>query len=116
MCETPERTPYFDEPLRIGSDVWIGSNACILRGLAVGDGAVIGAGSVVTKDVPPYAVVVGNPARVLKYRFSEEVIARLLRLEWWNMPDEVLRKHVSVFRGDFTEQLISLEELEALVN
>ena len=116
MYVTPEKTSYFDEPLRIGSDVWIGSNACILRGLTVGDGAVIGAGSVVTRDVPPYAVVVGNPARVLKYRFSEEIIARLLRLKWWNMPDEVLRQHVSVFRGDFTEQLSSLEELEELVN
>ena len=74
------------------------------EGLAVGDSAVIGTGSVVTKDVPPYAVVVWDPARVLKYRFSEEVIARLLRLEWWNMPDEFLRKHVSVFRRSLTEK------------
>ncbi|MBQ9432819.1 MAG: CatB-related O-acetyltransferase [Synergistaceae bacterium] len=114
MCENDGRAGYFDEPLRIGSDVWIGSNACVLRGLVVGDGAVIGAGSVVTKDVPAYAVVVGNPARVIKYRFSDEVIARLLRLKWWELPDEILREHVSVFSGVLTEE--GLGELERIRN
>jgi acetyltransferase-like isoleucine patch superfamily enzyme len=75
-------TPF--NPLTIGNDVWIGANAVILPEVnSVGDGAVIGAGAVVSRDVPPYAVVLGNPGRVVKYRFSEEVIAGLLEEKWW---------------------------------
>jgi acetyltransferase-like isoleucine patch superfamily enzyme len=71
-------------PTVIGNDVWIGANAVILPEVSrVGDGAVIGAGAVVNRDVPPYAVVLGNPGRVVKYRFSEPVIARLLEEKWW---------------------------------
>jgi virginiamycin A acetyltransferase len=71
-------------PLEIGNDVWIGANAVIMPEVSsIGDGAVIGAGAVVHRDVPPYAVVLGNPARVVKYRFSEDVIARLLEEKWW---------------------------------
>ncbi len=68
----------------IGNDVWIGRNVTLRMGITIGDGAVIAAGSLVTKDVPPYAVVGGNPAKVLKYRFSEDVIDNLLKLKWWN--------------------------------
>ena len=68
----------------IGNDVWIGANAIVLGGVTVGDGAVIGAGSVVTKDVPPYAVVAGVPAKVLKYRFTESQIENFLKIKWWN--------------------------------
>ena len=67
----------------IGNDVLIGANAIILAGVKVGDGAVIGAGSVVTKNVPPYAVVAGNPAKIIKYRFDEKIIKKLLKLKWW---------------------------------
>ena len=70
----------------IGNDVWIGCNAVVMSGLTVGDGAVIGGGAVVTKDVPPYAIVVGNPARILRYRFGPEIIAELLALRWWDLP------------------------------
>ena len=71
-------------PLEIGNDVWIGANAVIMPEVSrIGDGAVIGAGAVVNRDVPPYAVVLGNPARVVKYRFPEDVIARLLEEKWW---------------------------------
>jgi acetyltransferase-like isoleucine patch superfamily enzyme len=72
----------------IGNDVWIGRNVIILSGVKIGDGAVIGAGSVVTKDVPPYSVVVGNPASIVKKRFSDEIINKLLELRWWNWPIE----------------------------
>ena len=75
----------------IGHDVWIGCNSVILAGVKVGIGAVIGAGSVVTKDVPPYAIVVGNPARVLKYRFSPELIDKLLKSKWWELTDEEIK-------------------------
>lgn len=70
----------------IGNDVWIGAHATILSGVTIGDGAVIGAGSVVAKSVPAYAVVVGNPARIVKYRFSPEQIDKLIKIRWWNWP------------------------------
>ena len=75
----------------IGSDVWIGSNSVILAGVTVGHGAVIGAGAVVTKDVPPYAIAVGNPAKVRRYRFEPELIAALLETRWWDLPAATIR-------------------------
>lgn len=79
---------YIDQELRveIGNDVWIGDNVVILKG-KIGDGAVIGAGAVVTRDVPPYAIVAGNPARVIKYRFDDETIRKLLKEKWWDNID-----------------------------
>lgn len=74
----------------IGNDVWIGAKAVILSGITIGDGAVIAAGSVVTKDVPPYAVVGGIPAKLIKYRFGHSEITELLRLRWWELPFEKL--------------------------
>lgn len=70
----------------IGSDVWIGTDAIILSGVKIGDGAIVGAGSVVARDVPPYAIVAGNPARIIKYRFSQDVIDKLLAIQWWTWP------------------------------
>lgn len=70
-------------PVVIGNDVWIGANAVLLRGVTVGDGAVVASGAVVTRDVPPYAIVGGVPARVIRYRFDEELVAELLELQWW---------------------------------
>ena len=80
-----ERTPDMFQHVTIGNDVWTGHNVNILPGVSVGDGAVIGAVSVVTKDVPPYAIVAGAPAQVRRMRFSERVIDRLLRLRWWDL-------------------------------
>jgi acetyltransferase-like isoleucine patch superfamily enzyme len=74
--------------VKIGNDVWIGMNATIVSGVTINDGSVIAAGSMVTKDVPPYSVVGGNPARVIKKRFTDEEIAALLDLSWWNWTDE----------------------------
>ena len=68
----------------VGHDVWIGMNATILGGVKIGNGAVVGAGSVVTRDVPPYAIVAGNPARIVKYRFDELTIKKFLAVKWWN--------------------------------
>jgi len=98
----------------IGSDVWIGTEALILSGVTIGDGAVVGARAVVTRDIAPYAVVAGNPARVVKFRFDEEIIERLLALKWWDwsraqieraMP-EMLNQEIALFlekaeRGDY---------------
>lgn len=71
----------------IGNDVWVGRQATILSGVTIGDGAVVGTCSVVTKDVPPYAIVAGNPAKLVRYRFSDEEIARLLGIAWWSWSD-----------------------------
>jgi acetyltransferase-like isoleucine patch superfamily enzyme len=80
-----ERTPDMFQHVTIGNDVWTGHNVNILSGVSVGDGAVIGAGSVVTKDVPPYAIVAGVPGQVRRMRFPERTIERLLRLKWWEL-------------------------------
>lgn len=77
----------------IGNDVWIGAGATILSGVKIGNGAVIGADAVVAKDIPPYAVVVGNPAKVIKYRFDSDTIAWLQKLRWWNWDAEYIRNH-----------------------
>lgn len=71
-------------PVEIGNDVWIGSNAVILCGVKIGDGAVIAAGAVVTKNVPPYGVVGGVPAKIIRYRFPPHIVASLLRIKWWD--------------------------------
>ncbi len=79
-------------PTTIGNDVWIGASAVIKSGVTVGDGAIIGAGSVVTKDVPAYAIVGGVPAKILRYRFSSSIIRRLQKIKWWEKSHEVVRK------------------------
>ena len=78
----------------LGNDVWVGANSVILKGRSIGDGAIVGAGSVVTRDVPPYAIAVGNPAKIVKYRFPPDDIAFLLRLQWWDAPREILQEMV----------------------
>jgi len=80
------------EPIIIGNDVWIGDDVWIKNGIKIGDGAILGAKSLITKDVPPYAVVVGSPAHVLRYRFNQDTIARLLKSKWWNLPDEIIKQ------------------------
>ncbi len=85
-------------PLSIGNDVWIGHNAVILpQAKSISDGAVIAAGAVVNKDIPPYAVVVGNPARIVRYRFSKETIEKLLSDRWWEKSIEKIKHDFSSF-------------------
>ena len=73
-------------PIHIGHDVWVGARAIVLDGVNIGDGAIIAANSLVTKDVPPYAIVGGIPAKVIRYRFSDEKIEHLLKIQWWSWP------------------------------
>lgn len=82
-----------DREIIIGNDVWIGARCIIFEGVTIGDGAVVAAGSVITKDVPPYAVI-GGVNRILKYRFSKDIIEKLLKIQWWNWDDEKIRENV----------------------
>ena len=97
-----KHTDYNHHQIIIGSDVWIGGDVIIMSGVHIGNGAVIGAGTVIAKDVPPYAVVVGNPARIIKYRFDEETITRLQRIKWWNWPKENIETFIPQFNDDMT--------------
>lgn len=90
----------------IGSDVWIGFGAMIKDGIKIGDGAIIGAGSMVTKDVLPYAVVAGVPAKIIKYRFSGEIIKNLLELKWWECDLSEIKKVIELFSGNVTMEKI----------
>jgi acetyltransferase-like isoleucine patch superfamily enzyme len=98
-------------PTVIGNDVWIGKGATVLAGLTVGDGAVVGARAVVTKSVPAYAIVAGNPARILRYRFDEATRERLLALRWWDWSDEQIRARERWFMGDVEAFLDEMERV-----
>ncbi len=87
------------ENVTIGNDVWIGANAIVLDGSTIGDGAIIAAGSVVTKDVPPYAIVGGVPAQIIRYRFNQKTIDSLLRLSWWNNDIEWIKTNSNYFNS-----------------
>lgn len=97
--------PY-NKPVIIGNDVWIAAGAHILRGVKIGDGAIIAAGAVVTQDVPSYEVWGGVKARCLKKRFSDEIIDELVKLKWWNIPESILKKYIHYFRKEVTLQTI----------
>lgn len=100
---------YLDSKKRIsvviGNDVWIGARATILEGVTIGDGAVVAAGAIVTKDVPPYSVVGGVPAKIIKYRFDEETIKKLLELKWWEKDQTWIKSHAEDF--DDVEKLLA---------
>ena len=80
----------------IGNDVWIGANANIKRGVKIGDGAIIGMNAVVTKDVPPYSIVAGVPAKIIKFRFSEDEIRFLCQVKWWNYSNNKIRDNIKL--------------------
>ncbi len=77
---------------KIGHDVWIGANTVIMKGVSIGNGAIVGASAVVTKDIPAYAIVVGNPAKIIKYRYEKEDIKWLEEIKWWNFTRKKIKK------------------------
>jgi acetyltransferase-like isoleucine patch superfamily enzyme len=90
------------ERIEIGSDVWVGRDAVLLADLTIGHGAIVGAFSVVAGDIPPYAVVVGNPARIIRYRFAPSVVNGLLALAWWNWSDDEIAARAEELRDVYT--------------
>ena len=84
----------------IGNDVWVGDNVTILGGNIIGDGAVVATGAVVTKDVPPYAIVAGNPARIIKYRFEKDIVEELQKIQWWQWSSEQLKGAEENLKGE----------------
>jgi acetyltransferase-like isoleucine patch superfamily enzyme len=93
-------------PVHIGNDVWIASNVKIKQGVTVGDGAILATECFVTKDVPPYALVGGNPAKIIRYRFNEEQIAHLLKMKWWNWEDSEIKQIVPLLTSGKIDELI----------
>jgi virginiamycin A acetyltransferase len=92
----------------IGNDVWIGNNATIMQGIKIGDGAIIGTNSLVTKDVEPYTMVGGNPAKVIRKRFDDETIEFLLKLKWWSWSIELITEHLNAIATGDIEYLKQL--------
>lgn len=91
----------------IGNDVWIGANAIVLDGVRIGNGVIVGAGAVVVKDIPPYAIVVGVPAKIIRYRYPQEKIDILQRINWWNFSREELKSVAHIFRDNDVDELYS---------
>ena len=85
--------------VEIGNDVWIGHNVVIMGNVTIGDGAVIGSSSVVTKDIPPFAIAVGNPAKIIRYRFDEKTIEALQNIAWWNREDKKIKDSIEDFKS-----------------
>ncbi|PSB09569.1 hypothetical protein C7B62_12775 [Pleurocapsa sp. CCALA 161] len=89
--------------INIGNGVWIGDNVTILPGVEIANGAVIGAGSIVTKSIPPYSIAVGNPAKVIKKRFSDQIIEQLQEINWWDWSEEKIKNNRRFFETDFSQ-------------
>lgn len=107
----PEDLPYKGDTI-IGNDVWIGYKALIMPGVKIGNGAIISSQSVVTSDVPAYTIVGGNPAKVIKKRFSDEIVCELEKLAWWDWPVEKMTKHLTAIMSNDIKALSTIAQSE----
>lgn len=99
---TSEGAVLVEAPIKVGHDVWVGKDVALFGGVTVGTGCIIGAKSLVTKDCLPYGIYAGTPAKLIRMRFSDEIVAQLLDSEWWNWSNEKLRANARFFEIDFT--------------
>lgn len=83
----------------VGNDVWLGHNVTVMGGVTVGDGAVVGSGAIVTKSIPPYAIAVGNPARIIKYRFDSTIIEKIMAIKWWDWDKNKIKENIEDFKN-----------------
>lgn len=97
--------------IQIGSDVWLGAQVVVVSGAEISHGCIVAANAVVTGYLPPYSIAAGNPARVIKYRFSPEVIEAFLRLAWWDWPVEKIQAHMDLFESDWRDRELELLKL-----
>ena len=102
--------------VEIGNDVWIGENVLIKGGIKIGDGSVIGMGAVVTKDIEPFSIVGGVPAKMIRKRFSDEVIKNICQIKWWNWDENWLREHIDYFRTNNIDVVIKEIKKERISN
>ena len=109
-CKITEVLPF--KRVSIGNDVWIGERVMVMGGVNIGDGAVVAAGAVVTKNVPPYAVVGGVPAKIIRYRFSDENIEKLEASQWWTLDDDILKNNIALFQKSAED--VNIENISLL--
>jgi acetyltransferase-like isoleucine patch superfamily enzyme len=98
-------------PITVEDEVWIGMNSIILSGVNISKGAIVAAGSVVTRSVPPYAIVGGNPARIIKYRFSEDIISELMKMNFLDYPEWLIKENINLFYN----KILSVEDVKSFV-
>jgi acetyltransferase-like isoleucine patch superfamily enzyme len=98
----------------IGSDVWFGENVTVMSGVTIGHGAIIAANSHIHKNVDPYSIIGGNPAKLIKYRFSQEIIDEMLKIKWWDLPDPIINEILPILQQIPTMELI--QEMKSVIN
>jgi len=105
--DAPDPIVPINERVIIGNDVWIGAYSVLLGGCMINDGAIIGSFSVVHGEIPPYSVAVGNPCKVIRKRFSDETISKLLEIQWWNWSEEKIKKYIPLLSSDRMDEFIN---------
>lgn len=114
LCKIDQKLEH--QYVEIGNDVWIGTGVIVMPGIHIGNGAVVGGGSIVTHSVSDFEIVAGCPARHIGWRFDEDVREQLREIEWWNFPDEIIRKNIELFSpfNDLTKNKEIIKKLKEI--